>query len=382
MTGMFCLLAATTLMHDVLAPYVERGELPGAISVLQCGGREEVACVGYADFTAKRPIALTNAFMQCSQTKGFCGVTVAKLVEEGWLDLDDPVAKYLPEFGNAMWVIESETNGVRTLVAATNAITVRMAMNHTSGLPFELPCHESCGWNHRMPLRNVAAEAAALPLRFQPGTAVKYSNIGIDIGAAVVQRIVGMPWEDYLKREVLDPLDMKDTTFWPTEAQLADKIEGYNTKEGGPPHHNRQFGPMPLPYNGPTVFPSAGAGLWTTAEDQLKFFRMLMNLGVGDNGVRILKEETVRNVLGKSSRPLGMPNYSLGFWCSDDGWIGHGGAWGNEMQVNFNTKRLDVWIVQLGCGPRPWEKARGEARSQFFREASAPSSSEYTGRLE
>ena len=381
MTSLFCVFAAATLMEKALAPYVERGELPGAISILQSGAREEVSCVGYADFEAKRPIALTNAFMQCSQTKGFCGVTVAKLVEEGRLGLDDPVAKYLPEFAKTMWVLTSETNGVRTLVAATNAITVRMVMNHTSALPFELPAHEVCGWNHRMPLRNVAAEAAAQPLLFQPGTDVKYSNIGIDVGAAIVQTVTGMPWEDYLRREVLDPLEMKDTTFWPTDTQLADKIEGYNTKEGGPPHHNRQFGPMPLPYNGLTVFPSAGAGLWTTAADQLKFFRMLMNLGVGDNGVRILKEETVRDILGKSSRPQGFPGYSLGFWSSDDGWIGHGGAWGNEMQLNFNTKRLEVWIVQLGCGPRPWAKARADACNNFFREASARTS-EYTGRLE
>jgi len=374
------LFAATTLMQGVLSPYVERGELPGAISILRNGDREEVSCIGYADFEAKRPIALTNVFMQCSQTKGFCGVTVAKLVEEGRLGLDDPVSKYLPEFSVA-WVRKSETNGVRTLIAATNAITVRMVMNHTSGLPFELPAHAVCGWNHRMPLRNAAAEAAATPLLFQPGTAVKYSNIGIDVGAAVVQKIVGKPWEEYLKQEVLDPLGMKDTTFWPSDVRLADKIEGYNTKEGGPPHHNTQFGPMPLPYNGPGVFPSAGAGLWTTAEDQVKFFGMLMNLGVGENGIRILKEETVRKLLGKSSRPEGMPQYSLGFWCSGDGWIGHGGAWGNEMQLNFNTKQLDIWIVQLGCGPRPWEKTRIETRNNFFSTTRDPAASDYTGRV-
>ena len=54
---------------------------------------------------------------------------------------------------------------------------------------------------------------------------------------------------------------------------------------------------MPLPHNGPKVYPSAGAGLWTTAADQYKFYKMLMNLGIGDNGVRILKEETVKNIL-------------------------------------------------------------------------------------
>ena len=73
----------TTFMKDALAPYVESGALPGAVSILYKDGVTEVACVGYADVKARRPITADDVYMQCSQTKGFCGVTVAKLVEEG-----------------------------------------------------------------------------------------------------------------------------------------------------------------------------------------------------------------------------------------------------------------------------------------------------------
>ena len=69
---------------------------------------------------------------------------------------------------------------------------------------------------------------------------------------------------------------------------------------------------MQRPYADDRVFPSAGAGLWTTAHDQLKFYKMLMNLGVGDNGVRILKEDTVKSILAVSTRPKGLGGYSLG----------------------------------------------------------------------
>ena len=72
-------------------PYVESGQLAGAISVLYNDGVEEVACVGYSDLAAGRKITMDDVFMQCSQTKGFCGVTMAKLVEEGKVSLDDPV---------------------------------------------------------------------------------------------------------------------------------------------------------------------------------------------------------------------------------------------------------------------------------------------------
>ena len=206
--------SGTTFAKDALGPWVEKGELPGAISVFYKDGLQEVACVGYADVAAKRQIAMDDAFMQCSQTKGFCGVTVAKLVEEGKLDLDDPVSKYLPEF-RTLWVKKSQTDDVVTLEKAKNVLTVRMVMNHTGGFPFEIPAKQGAipggGWSGGMPLRSVAATAAAQPLLFEPGTKVQYSNTGIDIGAAVVQTVVGMKWEDYLKKTVLDPLGMKDT---------------------------------------------------------------------------------------------------------------------------------------------------------------------------
>lgn len=88
----------TTFAKDALMPYVQNGQLPGAISVFYKDGIQETACVGYADVASRRPITMDDVYMQCSQTKGFCGVTVAMLVEEGKISLDDPVSKYLPEF--------------------------------------------------------------------------------------------------------------------------------------------------------------------------------------------------------------------------------------------------------------------------------------------
>ena len=76
--------SGTTFAKDALAPYVENGQLPGAINVFYKDGLQETACVGYADVAAKRPLTMNDVYMQCSQTKGFCGVTVAMLVEEAW----------------------------------------------------------------------------------------------------------------------------------------------------------------------------------------------------------------------------------------------------------------------------------------------------------
>ena len=378
--NLFTASADTTFARDALKQYVDNGQLPGAISVFAKPGAEEVACVGYADVAAKRAIKMDDPYMQCSQTKGFCGVTIAILVEEGKLKLDDPVSKYLPEFA-ILWVKTSEKDGVRTLTKAKNVLTVRMVMNHTGGFPFEIPAKQGNikggGWSGGAPLRQTAAIAAACPLLFEPGTKVQYSNTGIDIGAAVTEVITGKPWEEFLKERVLLPLGMKDSGFWPSDAQLAHQIEMYDCQKDKPATYRRENAMQQRPYNGRHVFASAGAGLWTTAADQLKFYKMLMNLGVGENGVRILKEETVKNLLAVSSRPKGKTadgkdfgGYSLGLSApvvdGDDQWFGHGGAWGTNCMVNWHRKQLKLWAVQLCGGPRPWDGARAKAADAFF----------------
>ena len=376
----------TTFAQEVLAPYVKSGELPGAINVFYKDGVQETCCIGYADVAAQREISLDDVYMQCSQTKGFCGVTVAKLVEEGKLRLDDPVSMYLPEF-KELWVEVSNTNGVRKLEKAKNVLTVRMCLNHTGGFPFELPNGQAMGgWSRRMPLRSVAATAASQPIKFEPGTKQSYSNVGIDIGAAVVEKVTGMRWEDYLKANVLDPLGMDDTGFWPTDDQLANKIEMYDVKGGEKAKWRLQADWMQRPYNDDRVFSSAGAGLWTTVRDQLKFYKMLMNLGVGENGVRILKEETVKSILAVSTRPQGLGGYSLGLSApekdAEDQWFGHGGAWGTNCMVNWHKKELKLWACQFCGGPRPWDKDRGEAEKKFFKYMIDNSGADaYTGRM-
>ncbi len=403
----FLLIAATVLLctaagakgpkdskthyaYDVLLPYVESGQLPGAISVFYKDGVQETCCIGYADAASKRPIKMNSAFMQCSQTKGFCGVTIAKLVEEGRISLDDPVSKYLPEFAE-LWVLDGEKDGVKTLHKAQNVLTIRMVLNHTGGFPFEVsakqPGVRGGGWSGGARLRQVAAIAAADPIMFEPGTKDMYSNTGIDIGAAVVEVVTGMKWEDYLKQEVLDPLGMKDTWFWPSNRQIRKKIELYAYKENAPAEWVEEKDWEQRPYNDSHVFASAGAGLWSTAADQLKFYKMLMNLGMGENGKRILKEETVKSILAVSTRPEGMDGYSLGLTApvkdGEEMWFGHGGAWGTWCNINWHKKELRMWVVQQADGPAPWGKEVDNAANVFFQsDFDTKDRDAYTGRME
>ena len=379
--------SGTTYALEALQPWVDSGQLSGAISVFYKDGVQEVCCAGYADVAAKRPISMDNSYMQCSQTKGFCGVTVAKLIEEGRLELDDPVSKYLPEFAE-LWVLDGEKDGIRTLHKAQNVLTVRMVMNHTGGFPFEISAKRydvrGGGWTGGAPIRQVASIAAESPLMFEPGTREMYSNTGIDIGAAIVEVITGMKWEDYLKQEVLDPLGMTATWFWPTDEQIANKIELYEFKENAPAQWCEEKEWQQRPYNDSHVFASAGAGLWTTANDQLKFYKMLMNLGMGENGVRILEEDTVKNLLARSTRPAHLGGYSLGLSTdvedTEKSWFGHGGAWATNCYVNWHTKELRLWAIQCAGGAQPWLADVDKAAEKFFSQSFDRASDEYTGR--
>lgn len=397
--AVFCLSATvknepkdskTSYAKTVLQPYVDSGQLAGAISVFYKDGVQETCCIGYADVSKKRPIKMDNVFMQCSQTKGFCGVTIAKLVEEGRISLDDPVSKYLPEFVE-LWVLDAANDSTKTLRKAKNVLTIRMVLNHTGGFPFEISAKRSDvrggGWSGGAPLRQTASIAAASPIMFEPGTRELYSNTGIDIGAAIVEVVTGMKWEVYLKQEVLDPLGMKSTWFWPTDKQLKNKIELYENKENAPAEWREEMPWQQRPYNDSHVFASAGAGLWTTANDQLKFYKMLMNLGLGENGVRILKEETVKNLLALSTRPKGLGGYSLGLSApeqdSEDAWFGHGGAWGTNCSVNWHKKELKLWVVQSAGGEQPWLAEISKAAEKFFAQPLSKSGVDaYTGRTE
>ena len=180
---------------------------------------------------------------------------------------------------------------------------------------------------------------------------------------------------------------MKASGFWPTEAQLAKSVQMYDCQKDAPAKFKEFDGAMQKPYNDDRVFPSAGAGLWTTARDQLKFYKMLMNLGLGDNGVRILKEETVKSILAVSTRPKNMGGYSLGLAAPvNDGeneWFGHGGAWGTNCMVNWHKKQLKLWAVQLTGWHQPWNGARDQAANAFFNAKIDNSSGKaFTGRLQ
>ena len=328
-----------------LKPYVDRLEIPGYVSVLVDGDREEWVADGWRDIASRKPISRDSLFRICSQTKGIVGAAAAKLVVEGKLSLDDPVSKYLPEFAK-LERIAGEKDGAKTVVPVKNTLTVRDCLSHTGGFPFETKVSSALGWCGA-PLRVAAAAGAATPLLFEPGTSWKYSNAGLDVAGAVVEKVTGEKIEQHLKRVFFDPLGMKDTTFHPTAKQLERLVSMYYVETNKTCRHMPKYRPLSEPYDSPERGASCGAGLFSTPRDMLEFYRMLAFGGLSRDGKRILPEKAITELLAVKQTPPGVKTaYSLGMFV-EGSWFGHDGAL--KTAALLEPKRHAVWLWMMQC---------------------------------
>lgn len=256
------------------------------------------------------PVSDETIFRIFSMTKPVVSVTAMTLVEQGKLDLDAPVSKYLPEYANlAVWQADGSS------VPATKPMLVRHLMSHTSGLIYGFitpmaPIAKAwdAGGENRNDLtaRDYAKLIAKLPLKSEPGTAWNYSR-STDVLGAVVEVAGGKPLDVLVRERVTGPLGMTDTAFFQPEAKRARFAE---PGVAGPGVYYDYAKPAPML--------SAGGGLSSTTEDYLRFVLMLAGDGAY-KGVRILKPETLARMRQDETTPeirragLFFPGPGMGF---------------------------------------------------------------------
>lgn len=365
----FLILAASALRAEVpkslagaLQPFVDDRVLAGAVTLVADKDKVlEVGTVGWADVAAKKPMTEDAMFWIASMSKPITATAFMMLVDEGKVSLDDPVEKYLPEFKGQMVVAEKDGEHA-LLKKPKHPITVRNVLSHTSGLPFKSPVENPT--LDMLPLRVAVLSYAALPLDFEPDTKYQYSNAGINTAARMIEVISGMSYEDFMQQRLFDPLGMKDTTFWPSEAQEKrialsykpnkDKtdIEAVPVSQLHYPLHERIRQPMPA------------GGLYSTAADVAKFCQMLLNGGqVG--GKRYISEAALKQLQTKQTAE-GLNAYSLGYALNGTT-FGHGGAHATNMTIDYGKGIAMVFMVQHTGG---WRKDEGKGiGAQFLKAA-------------
>jgi CubicO group peptidase (beta-lactamase class C family) len=336
-------------------PFVERGDISGAVMLV--ANKEKIlhlSAVGTSDLATGRRMATDDIFWIASMTKPMAAVCVAILADEGKLKYDDPVEKYLPEFRN-QWQVEDQAPERRVLVKAARPITLRDLLTHTSGMG-EYPTTDP-HWT----LGEMTLVAAREPLRFAPGSRWGYSTAGINVLCRVVEVVSGWPFAEFFQRRLLDPLEMRNSTWWLTRPQEQRFAHNYRKPAQAGKLEEAVISYM---YGGAITDrarpPLGGAGLFSTAEDVAKFYQMMLN-GGEFAGRRILKAETVaemtRNQIGNFPARPGMV-YGLAFAVISDpkgmaanatlslGTFGHGGAHGTNSWADPARGLIYVFMIQ------------------------------------
>jgi CubicO group peptidase (beta-lactamase class C family) len=212
-----------------------------------------------------------------------------------------------------------------------------------------------------LPLKARALSSVTGPLQWQPGEKYAYGTQSMNIAARVVEIVSGMPYEQFLQTRFFDPLGMKDTTFWPSEAQLARLAGAYgpNKSRNGFARGGICFLSKPLS-DRTRRFPEAGGGLFSTTHDILQYGLMLANDGEL-HGKRYLSRAAM-DELRKEQTGKTRVNYSLGYHLRN-GMFGHDGALGTDLSVHPRTGMVAVFMVQCSGGDQ-WA-----ARDSFLKTA-------------
>lgn len=335
---------------------------------------------GMADVENGKPMQFDTIHRIYSMTKPITSVAVMMLYEEGKFQLNDPVAKYLPEFAKMQVAIEEKDPQTGQLVMKTTPakrpITVRDLLRHTAGLTYGVFGDTLVDREYRKAsilgnanLAEFVTKLAAIPLQYEPGTRWHYS-VSVDVLGRLVEVLSGKSFDQFLQERIFTPLEMRDTGFVVPADKLSRFAKLYTpTKEGpikvSPVCSSREDCIAKFPNAVPSLTQqmgmlSGGGGLTSTAYDYLRFSQMLLNQGVYD-GKRLLSRKTIQLM---SSDNLGTipgmgpgQGFGLGFAVSkapgEAGMLGSpgefnwGGAAGTKFWIDPQEEMIGIFMIQL-----------------------------------
>jgi CubicO group peptidase (beta-lactamase class C family) len=322
------------------------GEIAGAVTLIATRDRVvQLEATGKANTAKDEPMKADALFWIASMTKPVTATAILMLQDEGKLSVDDPVAKYIPELGE-----------LKTPSGHPANVTLKQLLTHTSGMVSEAPNDQRVKARTLADLMPIYAHS---PMRFEPGTKWEYCQSGINSLGRVVEVVSGKSLPDFCQERIFGPLGMKDTTWYPTEEQAARLATGYRRADGKLVEAPFKFvGDRPVTSH--DHYPAANGGLFSTAADYGRFYRMLLNDGSLD-GKEYLRPQTVAQM-----RSIQTGNLKTGFTPGDawglgvclvrepqgvtamlsPGTFGHGGAWGTQAWIDPAKGVAYVLMVQ------------------------------------
>lgn len=345
---------STTLKNDFLAAFLKNRNIAGAVTLVAHEGKTvHLAATGFADLKSRRLMQPDDLFWVASLTKPITSAAILVLADEGRLSLHDPLGKWLPEFRHP-WLIEEKTDDRLVWRRPQGAITLRDLLRHTHGLP-DAPQPDA-----EASLAEWVRATAREPLKFEPGTRWEYGNVGMNALGRVVEVVTKEPFTLFVQQRFFEPLGMKETSFFPTDAQVRRLAALYTPSETGAPLEKSSIPLLPgeITSSRRTVFP--GGGLFSTACDMLRFYQMLANGGT-DNGRRYLSKNAIAEMTTTQTGDIkagfgdGM-SYGLGLNIVREptgytkmlapGSYGHDGASGTSAWIDPQRKLVMILMMQ------------------------------------
>jgi CubicO group peptidase (beta-lactamase class C family) len=362
------------LIAPALQAVVDAGDLSGFVTLVWRKGEiAQVNTLGLRDIEGGKPMTRDTLFRIASMTKPVTSIAALMLMEEGKLRLEDPVTKWLPELAD-LQVLKDAQGPLDQTYPSPRDITVEDLMTHRAGLAYGFtsigPIAHAYEARLSSPLVNAKSPdewlkaLGTLPLSYPPGERFHYSH-ATDVLGFLVARIEGKPLGEVLRERIFAPLGMDDTFFWcpPEKRERLAKL--YKAPpEGGP----LEDASLPLT-DRPPAFEGGGGGLISTADDYLKFARMMLGGGEVD-GVRLVKPETIALMTANRLTPaqreipfMGIPfwggqGFGLGVSVITDPakqeWMGAGsqgafgwpGAFGTWWQADPAQDMVLIYLIQ------------------------------------
>jgi len=331
--------------------YVDDGKISGAVMLLARHGEIVLLeAVGLRDLVSRERMRTDTIFQVQSMTKPITAVATMILVEDGLLELNDPVEMYLSEFQGQTLTTSSAKDLEGEAEQMGRPITIRDLLTHTSGMAHGHHAYQTAPDVES--LSEVVALNARQPLEFQPGATHQYSNYGFESLGRVIEVVSGMTYDKYVQQRVLEPLGMKDSFFSPSLEQCARVASIYQLEDGILKELN---GPPCQPFS----YPNPAGGMFSIAEDMFSFYQMMLDRGLG-NDVRILSPASVETMTAPHVvLPPGSPvsGYGLGWWVVLEpvgtyglplqpcGSYGHAGYWGSIGWVNPDAGIVGVFLI-------------------------------------
>jgi CubicO group peptidase (beta-lactamase class C family) len=352
-------------IHAMVQRHMDLGEISGAVMLV--ARHSQIAYVdveGTMDFETKKPMARDSVFRMASMTKPVIGTAIMMMLEEGKLQLGDPVSKFIPEFKNMkVAVLQEPGQGPGKppkfyTVPADREITIKDLLTHTSGLSSGPMGQSEVSRIRRQPTETLAdyiPRLATTPLEFQPGTRWQYSpSDGFDVLARIVEIASGTPLNSFLKQRIFEPLDMPETSHSPSEAQMPRLVMAYQKTDKGVVKTQNSLSMSSK------VYFAGGGGLVSTIDDYSHFAQMLANGGEYHDH-RLLSPRTVK-LMSSVHIPSTLPGRTLGegFGLSvrvmqdavagnhrvSDGSFGWSGAYGTHFWVDPKEDLIALMFIQ------------------------------------